>query len=223
MKFQLYLDDSLIVRSVYPTHDGEFPDPRLAQSEPIRLEAGRAYRLRVEAQESYGEAQLQLLWSPPHETLEAEAVEVGAAGGRCRDVRSASPRVSRARRCRCRSTASAAAIAQRSTFPRRSSAAGAGRRARQADGARAAQRKRRRGELGAGPTCRRSSRRGIPGKRRVRAIADVLFGDYNPARTSAVTFYKSVERSAGVRRLSAWPAGRTASSMARRSIRSATA
>jgi beta-glucosidase len=76
MKFQLYLDDSLVVRSVYPTHDGEFPDPRLGQSEPLRLEGGRAYRLRVDAQETYGEAQLQLLWSAPHETLEAEAVRI---------------------------------------------------------------------------------------------------------------------------------------------------
>jgi beta-glucosidase len=75
MRFQLFLDDSLVLRSVYPTHDGEFPDPRLVRSEPLRLEGGRSYRLRVEAQESYGEAQLQLLWSPPHEMLAAEAVQ----------------------------------------------------------------------------------------------------------------------------------------------------
>ncbi len=76
LKFQLFLDDSLVIRSVYPTHDGEFPDPRLVQSEPLQLEAGRSYRLRVDAQESYGEAQLQLLWSVPHETLAVEAVKV---------------------------------------------------------------------------------------------------------------------------------------------------
>jgi beta-glucosidase len=76
VKFQLYLDDSLVIRSVYPTHDGEFPDPRLAQTDPIRLEGGRTYRIRVDAQESYGDAQLQLLWSPPHETLEADAMNV---------------------------------------------------------------------------------------------------------------------------------------------------
>jgi len=78
MRFQLFLDDSLVVRSVYATHDGEFPDPRPVRSEPLRLEAGRSYRLRVDAQESYGDAQLHLLWSTPHETLEAEAVR--AAG-----------------------------------------------------------------------------------------------------------------------------------------------
>jgi beta-glucosidase len=76
VKFQLYLDDSLVVRSVYPTHDGEFPDPRFAESEPLRLEAGRRYRLRVDGQESYGEAQLQLLWAMPVEALEVEAVRV---------------------------------------------------------------------------------------------------------------------------------------------------
>jgi beta-glucosidase len=74
MKFQLYLDDSVIVRSIYPTHDGEYPDPRLNQSDSLRLEAGKTYRLRIDAQEGYGDAQLQLLWAPPHETLEAEAV-----------------------------------------------------------------------------------------------------------------------------------------------------
>jgi beta-glucosidase len=76
VKFQLYLDDSLVIRSVYPTHDGEFPDPRLAQTEPMRLDAGHTYRIRVDAQETYGDAQLQLLWSPPHETLEADAMRV---------------------------------------------------------------------------------------------------------------------------------------------------
>jgi beta-glucosidase len=76
VKFQLWLDGNPVVRSVYPTHDGEFPDPRTVQSAPVELEAGRRYQLRVDAQESYGEAELQLLWSPPHADLlgEAEAV-----------------------------------------------------------------------------------------------------------------------------------------------------
>ena len=76
VKFELFLDDSLIVRSNYPTHDGEFPDPRLAQTDPIRLEGGRAYRLRVNARESYGDARLQMVWAGPHETLESEAESV---------------------------------------------------------------------------------------------------------------------------------------------------
>jgi beta-glucosidase len=42
----------------------------------MRLDAGHTYRIRVDAQETYGDAQLQLLWSPPHETLEANAMRV---------------------------------------------------------------------------------------------------------------------------------------------------
>jgi len=76
VKFQLYLDDSLVVQSVYPTHDGEFPDPRFSQTEPLLLQGGRRYRLRVDGEESYGEAELQLLWATPTEALEAEAVQV---------------------------------------------------------------------------------------------------------------------------------------------------
>jgi len=78
VKFQLALDDSVIVRSVYPTHDGEFPDPRQAQCDPIRLEAGREYKIVVEGRESYGEAQLQLLWAPPTEALETDAIDVAS-------------------------------------------------------------------------------------------------------------------------------------------------
>ncbi|MGH7616971.1 MAG: glycoside hydrolase family 3 C-terminal domain-containing protein [Gemmatimonadaceae bacterium] len=72
VKFELFLDDSMIVRSNYPTHDGEFPDPRLSQTDPIPLQGGRAYRIRVNARESYGDARLQMVWSGPH-SLESEA------------------------------------------------------------------------------------------------------------------------------------------------------
>jgi beta-glucosidase len=74
MKFQIFLDDSAVVRSVYPQRDGEFPDPRLAQSQSMSLDANRTYRIRIEAQESYGEAELQLVWAVPTGSLEAEAV-----------------------------------------------------------------------------------------------------------------------------------------------------
>jgi beta-glucosidase len=77
MKVQLFLDDSLVTRSVYPQRDDEFPDPRLSQTDPARplqLEGGRAYRLRLEASESYGEAQAQLVWAPPSGPLEDAAV-----------------------------------------------------------------------------------------------------------------------------------------------------
>lgn len=74
MKFRLWLDDTVRVQSVYQ-QTGEFPDPRLVQSGPMYLQAGRNYSFRIEAEESYGDARLQLQWSPPHETLEAEAVK----------------------------------------------------------------------------------------------------------------------------------------------------
>jgi beta-glucosidase len=74
MRAEVTIDDSTIVRTVYAQRENEFPDPRLAQSEPIRLEAGRSYRVRVEARESYGEAQLELVWAPPTASLEADAV-----------------------------------------------------------------------------------------------------------------------------------------------------
>ncbi len=78
VKFQLYLDDSLITESIYPSHGGEFPDPRLAESQAMTLRAGHAYRIRVDAQETYGDAQLQIVWSPPHASLEADAVRAAS-------------------------------------------------------------------------------------------------------------------------------------------------
>ncbi|HEY9225854.1 MAG TPA: glycoside hydrolase family 3 C-terminal domain-containing protein [Gemmatimonadaceae bacterium] len=77
MKVELYLDDSLALRSVYPTRgDGEFPDPRQIQTDFLRLEAGRDYKIRIEAHESYGDAQLQFVWAAPSETLADEAESV---------------------------------------------------------------------------------------------------------------------------------------------------
>jgi beta-glucosidase len=64
-----------MARSTYNYRD-EFGDPRMRASEPVRLEAGRSYRLRVTAQESYGEAQVQLQWAEPQEALEARALEI---------------------------------------------------------------------------------------------------------------------------------------------------
>jgi len=77
-KTGLYLDDSLIVFTSYHFRD-EFSDPRLRRSEPIRLEAGKRYRIRLEGAESYGDARLQLMWSTPVESryaeLKREAIE----------------------------------------------------------------------------------------------------------------------------------------------------
>ena len=61
-KVNLYLNDSLIANTSYHFRD-EFNDPRLRNSKPLTLQAGKKYRLRVEAGESYGDARVQLVWS----------------------------------------------------------------------------------------------------------------------------------------------------------------
>jgi beta-glucosidase len=74
MKFRVTLDDSVVSRSVYPPHDDEYPDSRQAPAQALQLEGGRAYRVRVEATDSYGEAQVQLNWAAPTDLLESDAV-----------------------------------------------------------------------------------------------------------------------------------------------------
>ncbi|HEV8284150.1 MAG TPA: glycoside hydrolase family 3 C-terminal domain-containing protein, partial [Chitinophagaceae bacterium] len=78
-KVDLYLNDSLIVNTSYHFRD-EFGDPRLRKSVPIQLEAGKKYRLKVEAGESYADAQVQLVWATPKadtkEQLKKEAIDI---------------------------------------------------------------------------------------------------------------------------------------------------
>ena len=68
MNFEFYINDTLALSS------GEHDDPRPAQATSIELEAGRDYRIRLDAQETHGDAQLQLVWAPPPAGLEEEAV-----------------------------------------------------------------------------------------------------------------------------------------------------
>ncbi len=70
-KVNVYLDDSLVANTSYHFRD-EFNDPRLRKSNALRLEAGKKYRLRVEAGESYGDARVQLVWSRPKENSREE-------------------------------------------------------------------------------------------------------------------------------------------------------
>jgi len=74
VKYRLYLDDSLVVKSFFPRRNDEPNRPWFPSEAAVRLEAWRAYRLRVEGEESYGLAGLRMLWTPPAETLEADAV-----------------------------------------------------------------------------------------------------------------------------------------------------
>ena len=70
-KVNLFLNDTIIADTKYHFRD-EFGDPRLRKSRPVYLEAGKRYRLKVEAGESYGDAQVQLVWTEPqpNRTLE---------------------------------------------------------------------------------------------------------------------------------------------------------
>lgn len=71
---KLFLDDSLIAKTVYHFRD-EYGDPRLRKSVPIQLEAGKEYRIRVDASETFADAQVQLVWAAPKPFLEKEAME----------------------------------------------------------------------------------------------------------------------------------------------------
>ena len=78
VRYRLWLDDSLVVKSFFPPRNDEPNRPWFPSTAAVRLEAGREYRLRVEGQESYGVAGLQLLWAPPSELLEADAARAAA-------------------------------------------------------------------------------------------------------------------------------------------------
>jgi beta-glucosidase len=60
-KVNVFWADTVIAKTVYHFRD-EYGDPRLRKSIPIRLEAGKSYKFKVEAQETYADAQVQLVW-----------------------------------------------------------------------------------------------------------------------------------------------------------------
>lgn len=71
---QLYLEDSLVAKTVYHFRD-EYGDPRLRKSVPVKLEAGKKYKIKVEAAETFADAQVQLVWAAPKPNLKKEALE----------------------------------------------------------------------------------------------------------------------------------------------------
>lgn len=75
---QLYINDELVAKTVYHFKD-EYGDPRLRKSAPIYLEAGKSYALKVEAGESYADAQVQLVWAAPKPNLLQEVVNAAKA------------------------------------------------------------------------------------------------------------------------------------------------
>lgn len=72
---KLYLNDSLVAKTVYHFRD-EYGDPRLRKSVPIQLDAGKKYRIRVEAIETFADAQVQLVWAAPKPDLKKNALAV---------------------------------------------------------------------------------------------------------------------------------------------------
>lgn len=71
---KFYFEDSLIAKTVYHFRD-EYGDPRLRKSVPIQLEAGKKYKIKIEAIETYADAQVQLVWAAPKPDLKKEAME----------------------------------------------------------------------------------------------------------------------------------------------------
>ena len=78
-KVTLYLSDTVIAKTTYHFRD-EYNDPRLRKSTMIKLEAGKKYKIKLEAGETYGDARVQLVWSKPQanrkEELKREAVDI---------------------------------------------------------------------------------------------------------------------------------------------------
>lgn len=70
-KVNLYLGDTVIVKTTYHFRD-EFNDPRLRKSVSLHLEAGKKYSLKLEAGESYGDARVQLVWAMAEKTHNEE-------------------------------------------------------------------------------------------------------------------------------------------------------
>jgi beta-glucosidase len=72
---KLYINDSLVANTVYHFRD-EYGDPRLRKSVPMKLEAGKKYNVLVEAVETFADAQVQLVWAAPKPELKKKALEV---------------------------------------------------------------------------------------------------------------------------------------------------
>ena len=84
--FRITLDDSLLIKFQSGHH------PR-TMYENVNLEAGRSYKLKVEFYEMQGDAHMRLLWSPPGSDLEKEAVQAAEKADAVIMVMGLSPRL----------------------------------------------------------------------------------------------------------------------------------
>jgi beta-glucosidase len=78
-KVTLYLSDTVIAKTTYHFRD-EYNDPRLRKSSTVTLEAGKKYKIKLEAGDTYGDARVQLVWNKPvanrKEDLKREAINI---------------------------------------------------------------------------------------------------------------------------------------------------
>jgi beta-glucosidase len=65
--FELYLDDKLVVRSA-SVHSSD------TRYQAVQLQAGKLYRLRLEYHEYVGDARVKLVWAKPETSLDEEAL-----------------------------------------------------------------------------------------------------------------------------------------------------
>jgi beta-glucosidase len=72
---KLFINDSLIAKTTYHFRD-EYGDPRLRKSNPLKLERNKRYKIVVEAVESFADAQVQLVWATPKPELKKEALSI---------------------------------------------------------------------------------------------------------------------------------------------------
>ncbi len=72
---KVYLNGELVASTPYHFRD-EYGDPRIQKSAWLELEAGKAYALEVTAQETYADAQVQLVWAVPKPNLKQDALNI---------------------------------------------------------------------------------------------------------------------------------------------------
>jgi beta-glucosidase len=72
---RIFLNDSLIAKTTYHFRD-EYGDPRLRKSDDLKLEKGKRHKIVVEAKESFADAQVQLVWATPKPQLKKQALDI---------------------------------------------------------------------------------------------------------------------------------------------------
>ncbi len=70
---KLFFNDSLVASTPYHFRN-EYGDPRLRTSDPIQMEAGKTYQIKIEAGESYADANIEFVWAKPKPNLKKEAI-----------------------------------------------------------------------------------------------------------------------------------------------------